>query len=273
MLVSVILPTYNGSKSIRTAIKSVLSQNYHSLELLVIDDGSGDDTASVVQEFIDKDNRVRYFKNNKNSGIQRSLNRGLREATGELVARIDDDDEWVDSQKLTSQVEFFKNNPEYILVGTGLIVQDTKGRELYRFLNPVEDKEIRQRLLYRNCFSHSTVMFRRAEVLKSGGYDEGPETLHVEDYDLWLRIGRLGKFANLASFSVQLTVHKRSISGTQKLVQLKKQMEVTKKYLCDYPNAWGSRVSSWLRLWLYLGFGKLVPRWLEYKVVAVYKKN
>jgi len=50
-------------------------------------------------------------------------------------------------------------------------------------------------------------------------------------------------------------------------------MELTKKYLCDYPNAWGSRVSSWLRLWLYLGFGKLVPRWLEYKVVAVYKKN
>lgn len=273
MLVSVILPTYNGSKTIRTAIKSVLSQNYHFLELLVIDDGSSDETASVVQEFIDKDDRVRYFKNGKNQGIQRSLNRGLKEAKGELVARIDDDDEWVDSEKLIAQVEFFKNNIEHVLLGTGLIVQDTGGRELYRFFNPTEDKEIRKKLLYRNCFSHSTVMFRREPILRAGGYDEGPETLHLEDYDLWLRAGRIGKLANLARYSVRLTVHKKSISGTQKLIQLKKQMELTKKYLGDYPNAWGSRASGWLRLWLYMGFGRRVPKWLEHKIMEVYKKN
>ena len=273
MLVSVLLPTYNGERFINRAISGVLNQTYSDLELLVIDDGSKDKTSAIVKGIAQGDPRVRYIKNERNLGIQKSLNKGLREAKGTLIARIDDDDQWIDTDKIAKQVKFFEYHKEYVLLGTGLITQDTKGRELYRFYNPRKDKDIRKRMLYRNCFSHSTVMFSKESALKVGGYSESAHALHIEDYDLWLRVGMVGRFANIRDYSVRLTIHRDSISATHKIVQLKKQLEITKHYSRDYPLALYNRLKSYFRLTIYYLFGKRVPRWLENWVVARYKKR
>ena len=227
MLISVILPTYNGERFINRAISGVLNQSYSDLELLVLDDGSTDNTSAIVQGIAQGDPRVRYIKNEKNLGIQKSLNKGLREAKGAWIARIDDDDQWTDKEKIDKQVNFLKTHKGYILLGTGLITQDTKGKELYRFYNPRKDRDIRKKILYRNCFSHSTVMFSKEAALKAGGYSESAHALHIEDYDLWLRLGMIGKFANIRDYAVRLTIHKSSISAVHKIVQFKKQLEIT----------------------------------------------
>ena len=116
--VSVILPAYNGERFIGRSIKSVLSQRLESFELIVIDDGSSDDTNSIIREFVGRDSRVRHLSNKENLGIQKTLNIGIRESRGEYIARIDDDDEWSDNDKLSRQVDFLDGNKDYVLVGT-----------------------------------------------------------------------------------------------------------------------------------------------------------
>jgi len=271
--VSVILPTYNGEHYIRKAIESVLGQSYSSLELIVVDDGSTDTTPQIIAEYAAKDGRVRYLRNEVNVGIQRSLNRGLKEARGAWIGRIDDDDSWVLTDKLEKQLAFLENNPAHVLIGTGLIVQDEAGDELYRFYNPREDADVRQRLLYRNCFSHSTVIFNRDRALQIGGYDESPATLHIEDYDLWLRLGQHGRGGNLSDYAVRLTLHDQSISATQKIVQFKKQLELTKHFKGAYPRYFWNRMRSWLRLGLYEAFGAVAPAYVERYIVARYKRR
>ena len=129
-LVSILLPAYNGSKRIEGAIRSVIGQTYTNWELLVIDDGSIDKTAEIVDNFTKNDTRIKYIKNEFNLGIQKTLNYGLRESKGEYIARIDDDDIWCDKEKLNKQVDFLNTNPKCVLVGTGVIIVDKDNKEL-----------------------------------------------------------------------------------------------------------------------------------------------
>ena len=141
--ISIILPTYNGAKYIRKAIESVISQNFFDWELMIINDGSTDNTEEIIEEYKSKDNRIVYIKNDSNLGIQKTFNKGLGEAKREYVARIDDDDEWIDKDKLTNQVEFLDNNQDYVLVGTGVIIVDVSDKEVVKYLVPTRDNEIR----------------------------------------------------------------------------------------------------------------------------------
>ena len=222
--VSIILPTYNGSRFIQRSIESILLQSFADFELLVIDDGSTDSTAEIIQEATRSDSRIVYLKNEKNLGIQKTLNKGLRAAKNEYIARIDDDDLWVDEDKLKKQVEFLDTHPDYVLVGTGVIIQNEEGAELFSFLNPQTDEEIRKKILGKNCFTHSSVMFRKSAAIKFGGYDESQETRHIEDYDLWLKLGTIGKIANLPCYSVRFTLRPGNISSKNKIVQFRKDL-------------------------------------------------
>src|SRR4030042_3106655 len=99
MKVSIILPTYNGGRFITKAIKSVLGQSFADYEFLIVDDGSTDNTPEIVKEFSRKDKRIRYVREETNQDFQQALNQGLQLAEGEYIARIDDDDIWIDEDK------------------------------------------------------------------------------------------------------------------------------------------------------------------------------
>jgi glycosyltransferase involved in cell wall biosynthesis len=159
-LISIILPTFNGSQYIKSAIESILAQSYKNWELIIIDDGSTDMTEAIVFNYVNANSNIKYFKNEKNIGIQKSLNKGLHLAKGEYIARIDDDDEWIDKEKLKKQLDFFKDNREYVLLGTGVIMSNYNGN-LIKYLLPEKDKEIRLRILSKNCFAHPTVMYKK----------------------------------------------------------------------------------------------------------------
>lgn len=234
--VSIILPTYNGGKYIKRAIESVISQSFSYWELLVIDDGSTDDTESIVREYQQKDSRIIYLKNTENLGIQKTLNIGLKVSKGEYIARIDDDDYWIDNSKLEKQVRFLDFNPEYVLVGTLAVFVDEKEKELLRPVYPETDQEIRKKIIFINFFFHASVMFKKDIIMKIGGYSEAKSSTYVDDYDLWFKIGLLGHIYILPSYMIAYTIRNNSICSKNKRSQYFKALILSYKNKDNYPN-------------------------------------
>lgn len=271
-LVSVLLPTYNGADRIKDAIESVLGQSYAHFELLVLDDGSVDDAREVVEDLAISDPRIRYLRNEVNLGIQRTLNKGIREANGEYIARIDDDDVWIDKDKLVKQVEFLEHDSKYVLVGTGFMSVNENNKKIFKLLNPEKDEDIRRKILNKNCFLHSSVVFHRNVAFTCGGYTETEDTKHIEDYDLWLRLGIIGKFANLPTYSVKFTLRSESISSKNKILQFERCMNIIKKYKNNYPNYFQAVFGLSTRMLVYKFF-QIKPFSYIYKTFYKLYKN
>ena len=233
--VSVIITTYNRANLVGKAIESVLNQSYRDFELIIIDNSLIDDTRRVVESFGDK--RLKCIHPEENLGSCDALNRGLGFANGKYIAILDDDDCWLDENKLKQQVDFLESHPEYVLVGTNIIMVDEEGVELSRSCYPEKDWEIRDEMLMRNCFAHSSVMYRTLEALSFGGYSPvgvAHYSRHPDDYDLWLKLGTVGKIANLPVFSVGYTLVKKGKVLTLAL----EEFNLVSKYKRDYPNYW-----------------------------------
>ena len=241
--VSINIITYNRADFIVEAIESVLAQNFTDWELIIVDDGSTDNTEKVIEKYL-SDDRIHYFKNAKNLGICASRNRALNESHGEYVAILDSDDLWANPNKLQNQADFLDNHPDYVLVGTGIIVVNQKNQELKRYLNPESDKAIKSQMLAKNPFAHSSVLYRRAVAQSAGGYH--PTLSAIEDYDLWLKLGQAGKLHNLPSYDLIYRQHPANASVVDRLRLMKENLNLVKKYRPFYPNfyyAWFRRLA------------------------------
>jgi glycosyltransferase involved in cell wall biosynthesis len=179
--VSVIIPTYNRGWIIKEAIDSVLAQDYRDFELIVVDDGSTDNTDGILNSYRGD---IMVFRQ-ENQGVSAARNRGLAEASGRFIAFLDSDDLWL-PQKLFRQVEFFNKNPDAQICQT----EETWIRKGVR-VNPKKRHKKPWGMIFEPSLalcliSPSAVMIRRSLFEKVGGFDE---TLPAcEDYDLWLRI-------------------------------------------------------------------------------------
>ena len=180
--ISVVLPVYNGARYVAGAIESVLAQTCREFELLVIDDGSTDSTVRVVRSFGDP--RIRVVSR-PHEGLVATLNAGLAEAAGDYIARQDADDCSL-PQRFERQAAFLDAHPAVCLVGAHCEMVDERGRLVKTELPPADHDHLVRLLERLNCFSHGSVMFRRACALDAGGYRAVMR--HVEDYDLWLRM-------------------------------------------------------------------------------------
>ncbi len=181
--VSVIIPTYNRADFILASVNSVLQQTFRDFELIVVDDGSSDNTAAVLQPLL---GQLRYVKRQERRGPSAARNVGIKLATADWLSFLDSDDLWL-PQKLAQQMEFLRANPEAKICYTEEIWY-RQGRRV----NPgkVHRKYsgwIYQRLLPLCIISPSSVVIHRSVFVQIGGFDE---TMPAgEDYDLWLRIG------------------------------------------------------------------------------------
>jgi len=270
-IVSIILPVWNGARFLPRAIRSVENQTFSDWELIVVDDGSTDGSAEMVRRAIKNDARIRYEKNERNLGIQKTLNRGLALARGTYIARIDDDDEWCDARKLEVQIDYLAAHPRCVLIGTGVIVVDENGAERLRYLFPSSDSEIRMRMLSKNCFAHSSVMFRRSVIELAGAYDESESTKHVEDYELWLRMGTAGEFYNIPEYMVRFMMRAGAVSSVNKLMQLRRIYVIAREYRAAYPRALRARGLGMLRIGAWRIFFVL-PRFLKDWIFRHYKE-
>ena len=186
-LVSVIVPTYNRSSLISETIEAILEQIYSNFELVVISDGSSDDTDEVVESYVGQ--KVSLVRIPHCGFPARPRNYGIRKSSGKYIAFCDDDDLWL-PDKLDKQVEFMERNPGVGLCSGYAIEVDQFGEVLYV---PPEDKVVYKefdfdQLIRTNYIKNSTTMVRRTCLEKVGMFDEAPNFRAIEDYDLWLRI-------------------------------------------------------------------------------------
>ena len=190
--VTVLMPVYNGEPYLKAAIESVLAQTYRDFELLIINDASTDASAQTIAGFSDP--RIRLLANPKNLNLIGTLNRGLNEAAGRYIARMDQDD-ISEPERLEAQVAFFKSNPGHVLLGTE--AQIISPADAFVGYEPayLDDATLRLALTAGNAFVHGSVMFKKETALEIGGYN--PEAYLMEDYNLWLRLSKAGKVANL----------------------------------------------------------------------------
>ncbi len=187
-VVSVIMPAFNDGAFIAEAISSVLSQTFRDLELVIVDDGSNDNTRSVIEKFMMSDGRVRYFFQ-KNGGQGKARNLGINNSQGEFIAFIDSDDVWV-SSKIEKQLSLLGKDDDF-----GLVYCDAEyigENSNFLFLSSTVNKPFRGRvvkkLLVNNFITNSSVVIRRDVLNKSGLFNESSFFRSIEDYDLWLRI-------------------------------------------------------------------------------------
>lgn len=206
-IVSIVLPTYNSSeKLLNKSIESALKQTLAEWELIIVDDASTNDTPRILDAWAKKDRRILVVHKEKNEfrelGISGSLNRGIDLARGKYIARLDQDDYWIDPQKLEKQAAFLDSHPDHAIVGGGVIVVDGDGNERFRYFKKETDAEIRKTALFANPFSHTTVMFRKDAAVAAGKY----QGKHIEDWDLWLRMGQRGKLYNFQEYFMAYTM-------------------------------------------------------------------
>ncbi|HMO78954.1 MAG TPA: glycosyltransferase [Candidatus Paceibacterota bacterium] len=249
--ISVILPVYNGEKTLQRAIDSILNQSYKNLEVIIINNASIDKTQEIIENNKQKYKNIISIKNETNLGLQKSLNIGLNVAAGKYIARIDSDDEWVDVDKIKKQYSFFESNTECVLIGTNIIsVEKDRTKKVF---NPETDEKIRRKIIGRNCFAHSSVMFKKEVVKIIGGYSENDSEKHVEDYDLWLKIGSFGKMYNIQDFCVKYESGPESISNKNKNQQVKNHYLLVKKYFNIYrKNILINKFKNYLRYIYYI---------------------
>jgi len=179
--VSVIIPTYNRAGCLREAVDSVLAQEFRGFELIVVDDGSTDETPQLLREY---GSSIRMLRQ-ENRGVSAARNAGIAASRGELIAFLDSDDAWLPG-KLARQVEFFRQNPEILICQT---------EELWvkngRRVNPGQRHRKRGGMIFEPSLalclvSPSAVMLRRELFEQVGLFDERLPA--CEDYDLWLRV-------------------------------------------------------------------------------------
>jgi glycosyltransferase involved in cell wall biosynthesis len=224
---SVIMPVYNVSRYLAAAIDSVLAQTFADFELIVVNDGSKDDSLAIIQRAAARDSRVRCISR-PNTGIVGALNEALQAASGEFVARMDGDD-LCTNERFTTQIEFLENHPKVWLVGARVEFIDSEGARLKTYQAPLTDAEIRTALLAGNsgALIHPAIMGPRRAWTETGGYREPYK--YVEDYDLFIRVAQHGVLANLEQPLLKYRIHAQSTNYQRRDQQLRLVKELCRQ--------------------------------------------
>jgi glycosyltransferase involved in cell wall biosynthesis len=222
--ISVVLPVYNAELYITDTINSILNQTYTNFELIIINDGSNDNSEACILQF--QDQRIKYFKNEKNLKLIQTLNLGLSLAKGKYIARIDADDIAL-PQRFEKQIDFLEKNSEYGIVGS---FAETFGSENKKLTFVQEDVDIRYAFLTHNPFVHSSVMIRN-QILTENKLSFDLTQLHVEDYALWIEILNFSKGKILPEILIKYRIHENQISVVHNNTQVINTEKIQKKYL------------------------------------------
>jgi len=245
--ISVVMPAYNAEATIGEAISSVLNQTYDNFELIVIDDCSKDRTTYIISEFAEKDHRICFLRNEKNSGVAFTRNRGVAAAKGTWIAFLDSDDMWRED-KLEKQVQLVKQNSDAILTYTSSAFILSDGKKSSYILH-AEEKTTYRTLLRKNLISCSSVLVR-SDIMK--GIKMPHDKMH-EDYYVWLSI--LKQYPYALGIDEPLLIYR--ISNNSKSSN---RVKSAKMLFHSYRA---------------VGYGKIVSAWLVllYSVYSIKKRN
>jgi glycosyltransferase involved in cell wall biosynthesis len=210
------MPAYNCGKYISHSIKSILNQTYINFELIIIDDGSNDNTAEIVRNI--NDGRIIYEKTD-HKGTSAALNRGVYLAKGDWIARIDADD-LNTPDRLEKQIKFFSVNPQYNVISSWSVYFSNEGNVCYLWKSPVNHEEIYESLNLLNPLNQSGLLIKK-NLLLENKFDES--FIYFEDYELMYRIRNKAKFYNIPDLLVYTRIRddsKSVIGNTNKIYNL-----------------------------------------------------
>jgi glycosyltransferase involved in cell wall biosynthesis len=212
--ITILIGLYNAARDWHACWDSLRAQTFSDWECIAINDGSTDDTAAVLDHYEYQDNRLRVLTNERNIGLTASLNRGLREAQGQYIARLDADDRAL-SERLEQQYIFLNLNPSVGVLGGAY---DEIRPDERRFVQPPRTHTgIVWQLGFQNALMHPAIMARREMIEAVGGYDESLP--YAQDYDLWVRLIGRTQFANLPNSLIEYAVHPQQISQARASAQ------------------------------------------------------
>jgi glycosyltransferase involved in cell wall biosynthesis len=188
------MPVYNCRKYVKEAIESILAQTYRDFEFIIIDDCSTDGTSKLLSLCAKKDKRIRLLRNEENLGLTKSLNKGLKLARGELIARMDGDDTSA-PDRFEKEVRFLDEHPEISLVGTWTEIVDKDGNRISGNTYPTAHEEIKRNMVRRSQICHASIVFRKSVIKAVGPYDETFRS--AQDYEIFPRIMTKFRVANI----------------------------------------------------------------------------
>ena len=227
--ISVVMPVYNAAAVVGEAVESILNQTFGDFEFIIVDDGSADDSGRILREYARRDDRIKLYTQ-ENGGLIPSLNRCCRIAQGRYIARMDADDISLPT-RFEKQFRFLEAHAEIGVLGTWIQDIDEHGTPRTAWPVPTDPAVIRWFLMFGNCIAHASVMMRR-EVLERAGYYRA-DALHVEDYDLWIRVSEFTGVANFPEVLLYYRLSGESVSGRNRLLQDQHTLEVRRRFLGD----------------------------------------
>ena len=207
--ISVVIPIYNIGRFIEESLDSVLNQSFNDFEVILIENGSTDDTLKIAKKYQKKDNRI-IIKTLPKPNVQKALNEGLKVAKGKYIARMDADDICL-HDRFKIQFNYLEKNPKIFLVGSSAIIIDEKEKKIGIFRKYDNPKKLKKKFLKSNPIIHPSIMFRNTKKLF---YREKFKC--SEDYDLYLRLLTSGKnLTNLPNILVKYRIRKGSFMSTK----------------------------------------------------------
>ena len=225
-MISIVVPTYNRAKLLSRAIESVLKQTFQDSELIVIDDGSTDNTEELIKEYAARDNRIKYIKQENSGGAARPKNVGIKMAKGEYIAILDSDDEWM-PEKLETQLHYFERseNPKLMAIGCNMIVVDAETKKESRYRVPRYKNPLRNLLLRDYMGSGSCMFYRKSVFDEIGFFDESLK--RGQDRDMRIRIAERYYIEFVDEYLVRYYTGHQSVSSSAG----EKNLEETWNYL------------------------------------------
>lgn len=219
------MAAYNAERYLKLAVDSILAQTFEDFEFVIVNDGSTDETTSILRQYAQADDRIVLIEQ-ENLALIRALNAGLAKCRGELIARMDADDIAL-PQRFAEQVKFLESNPDCVGVGTTITLIDSDGDILGNQTPPLTHEEIEASLFKGvGAVPHPSSMIRREPLNRIGGYDL--TAVHVEDLEMWLRLSELGRLANMPIALLQYRLHDGSVTATKRNIQLENAVRVVK---------------------------------------------
>jgi len=203
--ISVILPVYNAEKFVSESIKSILNQTFSDFELIILDDGSTDNSLQIIQSF--KDSRIKIHCNNENLKLIATLNIGLKLAQGEYIARMDADD-ICDETRFEKQINYLDQNPDVVLLGTNYSIIENNNFTSNLACN---NDEIYIRLYFENPICHPSVIIRN-HVIRDNNLTYNSNLIHIEDWGFWMSIRKFGKLNNLKEPLLKYRISEQNIT-------------------------------------------------------------
>lgn len=182
--ISILMGIYNCASTLNEAIDSIINQTYTNWEFIICDDGSTDNSYNIAKTYEKSDPRFKVIKNKENRGLNATLNRCLKLADGEYIARMDGDD-LSDPTRFQKEVEILNNHPEYAIVSTHMTTFDEGGE--WGCIRTLEKPQTHDFPTHVPMFCHAPCMIRRSAFIDVKGYTEDKRLLRVEDYHLWYK--------------------------------------------------------------------------------------